>query len=67
MAEKQKPELRIVKVAARALKHPETVTKRDIESMAGRILDDQKNDPERHHARGRRPTPRGRSRGTRRS
>ena len=48
MAEKQKPRPLIVKVAAKALKHPETATKKEIQQMAARILDDQKNDPEPH-------------------
>jgi hypothetical protein len=56
MAEKQKPMPAIVKVASRVLKHPETVTLRDAQKMAARIMDDQKNDPEPH---GRRPSPRG--------
>jgi hypothetical protein len=56
VAEKQKPFPAIVKVAAKAIKHPETATKRDIKRMAARILDDQKNDPKPH---GRTPSPRG--------
>lgn len=48
MAEKQKPQPRIVTVAAKALKHPETVSKPDIKRMAARILDDQRNDPKPH-------------------
>lgn len=48
MAEKQKPMPRIVTVAAKAVKHPETVTQREIKRMAGRILDDQRNDPKPH-------------------
>ena len=48
MAEKQKPNPRIVTVAAKAMKHPETVTQKEIKRMAARILDDQKNDPEQH-------------------
>ena len=48
MAEKQKPQADIVKKAAKFMKHPETATKTDIKRMAGRILDDQKNDPEPH-------------------
>jgi len=48
MAEKQKPEPAIVKVAAKALKQPEAVTPAEIRKMAARILDDQKNDPEPH-------------------
>jgi hypothetical protein len=56
MAEKQKPDPAIVKVAAKAMKHPETVTLKEITEMGARLLDDQKNDPEPH---GRRPSPRG--------
>jgi hypothetical protein len=48
MAEKQKPIPAIVKKAATLIKHPETATKADVKSMAARILDDQKNDPEPH-------------------
>lgn len=48
MAEKQKPNPRIVTVAAKAMKHPEDVTQKEIRRMAARILDDQKNDPEPH-------------------
>ncbi len=48
MAEKEKPMPAIVKKAAILIKHPETATKNDIKSMAARILDDQKNDPEPH-------------------
>jgi hypothetical protein len=48
MAEKQKPIPKIVKVAAKAMHHPEKVTLPEIKSMGARILDDQKNDPEPH-------------------
>jgi hypothetical protein len=48
MAEKEKPLPGIVRVAARVIKKPETATKQDIKSMAARILDDQKNDPQQH-------------------
>ena len=30
------------------MKHPEDATKADIKSMAARLMDDQKNDPEPH-------------------
>jgi hypothetical protein len=53
MAEKQKPNPRIVTVAAKAMKHPEIVTKQEIKRMAARILDDQKNDPEPHKKKSR--------------
>ena len=46
MAEKQKPDPYIVKVAARVIKNPDTATLLEIRKMAARILDDQKNDPE---------------------
>jgi hypothetical protein len=61
MAEKEKPIPRIVKTASRAMKHPETVSLRDIKSMGARIMDDQKNDPEPHVFRylGRKANPRG--------
>jgi hypothetical protein len=48
MAEKQKPTPAIVKKAAHFMKHPEDATKRDIKSMAARLLDDQRNDPQQH-------------------
>ena len=48
MAEKQKPQPEIVKIAAQAMKHPGEVTLPQIKKMAARILDDQKNDPEPH-------------------
>ena len=62
MAEKQKPDPIVVRTAARDLpkKGPNTVFGRFIKSMEGRILADEKNDPERHHSRvGRRQNPRG--------
>jgi hypothetical protein len=59
MAEKEKPIPRIVKTASRAMKHPETVSLRDIKSMGARIMDDQRNDPDPHRpVIGRRPKPR---------
>ena len=48
MAEKQKPKSDIVHKAAQFLTHPEKATPADIKSMAARILDDQRNDPETH-------------------
>jgi hypothetical protein len=48
MAEKQKPQVDIVKRAAKLIKDPAAATKSDIKRMAARILDDQKNDPEPH-------------------
>jgi hypothetical protein len=48
VAEKQKPIPAIVKKAAHFMKHPEDATKRDVKSMAARLLDDQKNDPQPH-------------------
>jgi hypothetical protein len=48
VAEIEKPMPDLVKMAARALKKPETASKRTIQRMAARILDDQKNDPEPH-------------------
>jgi len=64
MAEKEKPIPRIVKTASRAMKHPETVSLRDIKSMGARIMDDQRNDPEPHRPMGRRKNPRGGSKRT---
>jgi len=48
LAEKQKPIPTIVKKASHFMKHPEDATKADIKSMAARLMDDQKNDPEPH-------------------
>ena len=48
MAEKEKPQARIVTVAARALSHPMSATPIDIKDLAGRILADQRNDPFPH-------------------
>ncbi len=48
MAEKQKPQPRIVTVAAKAMNNPKTVTQKEIKRMAARILDDQRNDPKPH-------------------
>lgn len=48
MAEKQKPYPDIVRRAAEILRDPKTATQRDAQRMAGRILDDQKNDPQKH-------------------
>jgi len=59
MAEKEKPIPRIVKTASRAMKHPETVSLRDIKSMGARIMDDQRNDPQPHRPVGRKANPRG--------
>ena len=53
MPEKEKPIPAIVKTAAKLMTHPETATKAQIKSMAARILDDQKNDPEPHKPRSR--------------
>jgi hypothetical protein len=48
MAEKQKPAPKVVKAAAKGIKKPKTVTKKNVKSMSARILDDQKNDPLPH-------------------
>lgn len=48
MAAKQKPQEDLVKLAGRAMTHPEQLTGSEIKRLAGRILDDQKNDPEEH-------------------
>jgi hypothetical protein len=48
MAEKQKPIPSVVKKAAQILRNPKTATQKDAQRMAGRILDDQKNDPKKH-------------------
>ena len=52
MPEYQKPQPDLIKVAARVMKHPETVTILEAQRMAARLMDDQKNDPEPHQ-----PTP----------
>jgi hypothetical protein len=52
MAEKQKPKVDIVHKAAHFMKHPEDATHADIKSMAARLLDDQRNDPQAHKAAG---------------
>jgi hypothetical protein len=44
MAEKQKPQEDIVKLAGRAMTHPEKITGSEIKRMAARLLDDQRND-----------------------
>ncbi len=46
MAEKKKPQEDLVKLAGRAMTHPEKLTGSEIKRMAARILDDQRNDPE---------------------
>lgn len=46
MAEHQKPQEDIVKVAGRAMTHPEKISHEDIKRMGARILDDQRNDPD---------------------
>jgi hypothetical protein len=48
MPEKQKPIPKIVHIAAKAMNDPKSVSNADIKSMAARILDDQKNDPQPH-------------------
>ena len=48
MAEKQKPIPSVVHRAAQILQNPKTATKDDARRMAARILDDQKNDPQKH-------------------
>jgi hypothetical protein len=53
MAERQRPQPRIVTVAAKAMNNPKTVTQKDIKRMAARILDDQRNDPNPHKRQGR--------------
>jgi hypothetical protein len=50
MSEKQKPDPEIVHIAARILQNPASATQQDARRMAARILDDQKNDPEKHKA-----------------
>ena len=48
MAAKQKPQEDLVKLAGRAMTHPEELTGSEIKRLAARILDDQKNDPDPH-------------------
>jgi hypothetical protein len=56
MSEKQRPQPKIVAVAAKAMNDPKSVTPAQIKSMAARILDDQRNDPQKH-----KPVPKPRS------
>ncbi len=51
MSEKQKPDPEIVHIAARILQNPRTATIEDAQRLAARILDDQRNDPQRHRRR----------------
>jgi hypothetical protein len=46
MAEKQRSQSDIVSVAARIMKDPATVTQRDAQLMAARILHDAENEPQ---------------------
>lgn len=46
MTEKQKPEYDVVKRAAVLMKHPEKATEKDIQRMASRIQNDEKNAPQ---------------------
>jgi hypothetical protein len=65
MAEKQKPDPKLVRQVAKDLprKKPNTVFGRFLGSMEGRILADEKNDPEPHRPvfryLGRKQSPRG--------
>jgi hypothetical protein len=50
MAEKQKPQPDIVKLASQLLRDPKSVrlTNDDKQRLGARIMDDQRNDPQRH-------------------
>lgn len=48
MTEKQKPTPKLAHDAARALKDPKTATPAIIQSLAARVLDSEKNDPQPH-------------------
>jgi hypothetical protein len=50
MSEKHKPQADIVHKAASFMTHPEKATPEDIKRMAARILDDQRNDPQKNAA-----------------
>ena len=50
MSEKYKPQADIVHKAASFMTHPEKATPEDIKRMAPRILDDQRNDPQKNAA-----------------
>jgi hypothetical protein len=65
MPEKQKPDPKTVRIAARVLKHPETATVQDAQHMAARILDDQKNAPQPHKPKAKPPSPPKRTVGSR--
>jgi len=56
VGEKQKPIPKIVEVAAKAMKKPETVTNAEIKSMAARILDDERNAPRPHKPKAGKPS-----------
>jgi hypothetical protein len=62
MAEKQRPQKDIVSIAARILSGDKTATQKDARRMAGRLLDDQKNDPQPNRTRPK--SPRGGSTGS---
>ena len=57
MAEKQKPQPDIVKIAAKLLQDPQSVrlTPELKRKLGARILDDQKNDPQAHKRPPRKP------------
>jgi hypothetical protein len=48
MAEKQKPTPKLARDAGRALQDPKTATPAIIRSLAARVLDSEKNDPQPH-------------------
>jgi hypothetical protein len=54
VSEKQKPTEDLASAAGRAINDPKTATPRIIRSLAARVLDSEKNDPEPH-----RPTKKG--------
>jgi len=48
MAEKEKPTGKLASAAAKALHDPRTATPAIIRSLAARVLDSEKNDPQPH-------------------
>lgn len=46
MPDKQKPQYDVVKRATKLIKDPSSATPTDIQRMAGRILDDERNSPD---------------------
>jgi hypothetical protein len=50
MSEVEKPASDLVSIAARAMTHPNTLTPEEIQRLGGRVMADEKHDPEPHKA-----------------